>query len=154
MLLIIKVSSKDSQTLNKFFKFFKKLKFLPTVVKQFSKPKGKKFVTILKSPHVNKTAQEQFEFRFYTKQLLLHSIKPLTILIVLKKIKDVSFPGIKLQVQSLLKFPVITNQKSLEILGPDNISLNRDSSMIFQQKCIQLFDCYGEVCLKNFTYLK
>ena len=151
MLLIIKVSSKNNQTLNKFSKFIQKLKFLPTVVKQSSKLKKKKVITILKSPHVNKTAQEQFEFRFYSKQLLINSIKPLTVFTVLKKVKDLSFPGVKFQVNSLLNPIKTTSERFLKLLDPDSVILNQNSLGTSQKKCIQLFDCYGEVYLKDLT---
>ena len=154
MLFYIKVSAKNDQTLNKFSKFLMKLEFLPTIVKHFSKQKKKSFLTILKSPHVNKTAQEQFEFRFYTKEFLVNSIKPLTTFVVLKKIKDCSFPGIKFKVKSLFNVVNGKNRSFLKVLDPDNVILNKNSLLVSQKKCIQLFDCYGEVWLKELSYSK
>lgn len=162
MFFYFKVSSKDNKVLEKFFQFLLKLETSPTILKYFSKKKKRKFITILKSPHVNKTAQEQFEFRFYNRQFLIDSFKPLTFFLVLKKIKNLSFPGIKLEVKGVFN----TNKKNksfLKVVDPDNIVLlnkkhlkmNKHSfSKTVQKKYIQLFDCYGETYLKNSFYFK
>jgi ribosomal protein S10 len=78
MFFHIKVSSKDKKVLENFGQFLSKLEMTSNFLKSFSKQNTRKFVTILKSPHVNKTAQEQFEFRFYTKEFVISSFKPLT----------------------------------------------------------------------------
>lgn len=157
MFFYFKVSSKDKQTLEKFFQFLVKLETSPTIFKYFSKQKKRRFITILKSPHVNKTAQEQFEFRFYSKRFLVDSFKPLTFFLILKKIKNSSFSGIKLEIKGL--FNVNKKNKSfLKVIDPDNIILLNKSylkineqlfSKFFHSKYIQLFDCYGEAYLKN-----
>ena len=154
MRIFIKVSYKNDQVLNNLAKFFKKLELLPTIIKHSSKQKKKKFLTILKSPHVNKTAQEQFEFRFYNKEFLFESIKPLTIFIVLKKLKALSFPGVQFKAKGLINSVNKKNRSILTILDPDNIVLNSNSLLTSQKKCLQLFDCYGEACLKDLFYLK
>jgi ribosomal protein S10 len=77
MFFYLKISCKDEKILKKFIKFFFKIKSLPIFVKPFPKSKKRKFVTVLKSPHVNKTAQEQFEYRFFSKHFLVFSFKPL-----------------------------------------------------------------------------
>lgn len=154
MRILIKVSYKNDQVLNNLVKFFKKLELVPTIIKHSSKQKKKKFLTILKSPHVNKTAQEQFEFRFYNKEFLFESIKPLTIFIILKKLKALSFPGVHFKAKSLINSVNKKNQNTLTILDPDNVVLNSNSLFISQKKCLQLFDCYGEAYLKNLLYLK
>ena len=154
MRIFIKVSYKNDQILKNLAKFFKKLELLPTIIKHSSKQKKKKFLTILKSPHVNKTAQEQFEFRFYNKEFLFESIKPLTIFIVLKKLKALSFPGVQFKAKSLISSVNKKNKNILTILDPDNIILNSNSLFTSQKKCLQLFDCYGEAYLKDLFYLK
>ncbi len=57
----------------------------------------------LKTSHVNKTAQEQFKFRFYTKEFVISSFKPLTFFLILKKVNNLSFTGMNLKVKSLFK---------------------------------------------------
>nr|QXV92914.1 ribosomal protein S10 [Nitzschia anatoliensis] len=158
MFLRFKVSSKDRHALNKFLSFIQRLATSSIVVKHFSKQKKRKVITILKSPHVNKTAQEQFEFRFYTKEFLISSTQPFTLFLTIKKIKNLSFPGLKLEVKSLLNVNK-TKKTFLKRLDPDNIVLSCDkaktfNSLTFQKKYIQLFDCYGELCLKKFILHK
>jgi len=158
MFLHFKVSSKDNHVLEKFLRFLQRLSISPTVLKHFSKQKKRKFVTILKSPHVNKTAQEQFEFRYYSKEFLIDSFKPLTFFLIIKKIKNLSFPGLKLEVKGLFN----SDKKSknfLRLMDPDNLVLEQNLSktskkLSFQKKYIQLFDCYGELCLKNRFFRK
>ena len=76
MFFYLKVSCKDKRILEKFTKVLMEIKSLPIFIKPFPKHKKRKFITILKSPHVNKTAQEQFEYRFFSKHFLIFSLKP------------------------------------------------------------------------------
>lgn len=178
MFFYLKISCKDKRILKKFIGFFKKLDFLPIFVKSFPKHEKRKFVTVLKSPHINKTAQEQFEYRYYSKYFLIRSFKPLTFFVFLKKLKNLSFPGVKLKVQGLFEKKNIY-KKILRIITPDNIvfknvsskrlkqtknksrnpscsfkiiSANSQFSFLLPKKYIQLFDLYGEVHLKSSFY--
>jgi ribosomal protein S10 len=153
MFLHFKVSSKDNSVLEKFLRFLQRLKISPTVLKHFSKQNKRRFITILKSPHVNKTAQEQFEFRYYIKEFLIDSPKPFTLFLTIKKIKNLSFPGLKLEVKGLLNLNK-QNENFLKLADPDNVVLklgkpNTSSSLAFQKKYVQLFDCYGELYLER-----
>jgi hypothetical protein len=150
------------------------MNFLPISLKYFSKHEKRKFVTVLKSPHVNKTAQEQFEFRLYSKHLLIRSFKPLTFLLLLKKVKNLSFTGLNLEVKGFVeKNKMYTH--TLEVVSPDNIVLksannldlikkeykrnlkqlpeNYKTNLSFCKKYIQLFDLYGEICLTKVFHL-
>jgi hypothetical protein len=164
MFFYLKISCKDKKILKKFIYFFQRLNILPVSLKSFSKHKKQKFVTVLKSPHVNKTAQEQFEYRFYSKEFLICSFKPLTFFLLLKKLKNQSFPGINLKVLGLFKKNNLYKYV-LRIVTPDNIRLNKSkiksrslktisiksqSNFLFSKKYIQLFDLHGEICLKSF----
>jgi hypothetical protein len=123
----------------------------PVVIKYVPKQQKRKFVTILKSPHINKTAQEQFEFRHYSKEFIVNSVKPLTFFLIIKKLKNLSFSGLKLEVKGLFNFEK-KNKSFLNQLDPDNIILNQhrtSTKLSFQKRSIQLFDCYGEMWLKT-----
>ena len=152
MFFYLKASSKDKKVLNNFIKFLSKLEVSPLALKYFSKQKKRKFITILNSPHVNKTAQEQFEFRIYNKQFLINSFKPFSFFLLLKKIKNSSFPGLNLEIKGLFD-NVKENENILKALNPDNVNLiqAKDVHILSEakQKYIQLFDCYGEIYLKN-----
>ena len=103
MFFHIKVSAKDKKVLENFGQFISKLQLTSNSLRLLSKRNLRKFVTVLKSPHVNKTAQEQFEFRVYTKEFIISSFKPLTLFLILKKINDSSFSGLNLKIESLFK---------------------------------------------------
>jgi len=173
MFFYLKVSCKDKSILKKFISFFTKIKSLPIFIKPFPKHEKRKFITILKSPHVNKTAQEQFEYRFFSKHFLIFSFKPLIFFLLLKKLKNFSFSGIKLEVKGLFEKSK-TQKYALKLISPDNIvlqnvHLNQKSfkknkkryatsklvlndynfESTLSKKYIQLFDSYGEIYLKN-----
>ena len=43
------------------------------VICNLPQKKNKKFITVLKSPHINKTAQEKFEFKMFSKVITFWS---------------------------------------------------------------------------------
>lgn len=178
MFFCLKVSCKDKRILKKFIAIFTKIKSSPIFLKSFPTYEKRKFVTVLKSPHVNKTAQEQFEYRFYSKHFLIRSFKPLTLFSCLKKLKTLSFPGVSLEIKGLFERNK-TNKHSLKIISPDNIVLenisqtyackqkfkmntrariaqtvskNLEANFLLSKKYIQLFDLYGEIYLRNVFY--
>lgn len=161
MFFYISASSKDKKVLKKFSSFLYKLEASTLTLKYFSRQKKRKFITILKSPHVNKTAQEQFEYRFYKKQFLISSFKPLTFLFFLKKIKNVSFSGLNLQVKGIASLKG-KNMQLLKLVNPDNFVLNERSKNLRNvsfltddslKEYIRLFDCYGELYLQKKHYI-
>ena len=158
MFFHLKVSAKDKKVLENFVKFLSKLDSSLATIKNFSQQKKRKFVTILNSPHVNKTAQEQFEFRFYSKRFLVSSLKPFSFFSLLRKVKNLSFPGIKLEIQGLFNNKGYS-KNLLKSMNPDIVSLSIEENRyllkekIVKKKYIQLFDSYGEVFLKNSFYL-
>ena len=178
MFFYLKVSCKDKRILKKFITIFTKIKSLPIFLKSFPIYEKRKFVTVLKSPHVNKTAQEQFEYRFYSKNFLIRSFKPFTFFSCLKKLKILSFPGVNLEIKGLFEQNK-TNKHLLKMISPDNIvvknssqthtckqkfkmntqakiiqtvSKNLETSSFLAKKYIQLFDLYGEIYLRNVFY--
>ena len=160
MFFHIKVSAKDKKVLENFGQFISKLQLTSNSLQSLSKRNLRKFITVLKSPHVNKTAQEQFEFRVYTKEFLISSFKPLTLFLILKKINNLSFSGLNLKIERLFKR---NTKKKLIALNPDSVDLNTlekfnsllpsDLSSIQNfspsKRYIQLFDSYGEMVLKT-----
>ena len=180
MFFYLKISCKHQRILKKFLHFFTKLESFPIVIKSFPKSEKRKFVTVLKSPHVNKTAQEQFEYRYYSRHLLVRSFKPLTFFLFLKKLKNLSFPGINFEVKSFFDKNK-THKQVLLIISPDNIILKKitdqqdmnenrlklnsqpfnsvvtlkddKSYLVLSKRYMQLFDLYGEICLKKAFYL-
>lgn len=151
-----------------------RIRSLPIFVKPFSKRQKRKFVSILKSPHVNKTAQEQFEYRIFSKHFLIFSIKPQIFLLFLKRLKSLSFSGLKLEIEAVFRNQT-TNKSVLRFIDPDNILLqknyfiekkfkkdkglaNTDSKFVLNgislsKEYIQSFDSCGEIYLRNIFYV-
>lgn len=91
--------------------------------KAIKKKKRKKVLTILKSPHVNKTAQEQFESRFFSKQINLYTSKNRQFLLLLKKIKIYLFPDVKIKTKFILNKNLVKKTQT-NLLNPSNFKLN------------------------------
>ena len=97
----ITIISKNKSSIKNFFIFFDQaLNNFNTIKKHLKKKQKRKFLTILKSPHVNKVAQEQFEARLFSNQVsVYYSPKNLQLLILLKKIKTHIFPDVKIKIR-------------------------------------------------------
>lgn len=121
----ITIVSKNKNSIKNFFIFFNQtLKNFNIIKKYLKKKKKKKILTILKSPHVNKTAQEQFEIRLFTSQITVYySEKSLRFLIFLKKIKIYLFPDIKIKIKFTVNKSLVKQTQS-KILNPDNFKFN------------------------------
>lgn len=85
------IKSKNQNSITKLFSVLQKKK-CNNIKKYFQKKTKRKRITILKSPHVHKKAQEQFEKVIYNKQLSIYSVKNLTYLTFLKKLNLNTFP--------------------------------------------------------------
>jgi ribosomal protein S10 len=152
MFFYIQISSKDKSSLEIFLKFILRLKALNLLISHFPKQQIKKFITVLKSPHVNKSAQEQFEYRIYTKKLSVNSPQALKFFSIIKKAKNASFPGIDLKIKGVFEKKK-EFKNLLHCMNPDN--LNIDFFQIASQqtnwkitKYIQILDGYGEYSAK------
>jgi ribosomal protein S10 len=121
----ITVTSKNKNSIKNFFIFFDRIFESFNIIRKYLKKKRKrKIVTILKSPHVNKTAQEHFETRLYTSQITVYySQKYFKILIFLKKIKIYLFPDIKIKIKFTVN-KLSMKKTQTKILNPDNFKLN------------------------------
>jgi ribosomal protein S10 len=63
---LINIKSLNNESINLYKKFLRNvLDKLNIDFKMFQLPTQRKRITILKSPHVNKSAREQFEFKSY-----------------------------------------------------------------------------------------
>jgi len=147
MFINITFYSKNYSSIKEFLRFFykkflfKDLKFSIFKIK-FQKPVQKKVFTLLKSPHVNKTAQEQFEYRLFRKQFTIYSYKSFLFFILLKYIKLVLFPDIK------IKITILTNNFKFNRKLKNKIHPNNYNST-FLLNYLKMFDFYGEVLLKK-----
>ena len=156
MVFLIKISSKKKETLQLFLMFISKLENNNLLIKYFPKQKIKKFITVLKSPHIYKSAQEQFEFRVHTKKLRVSSAQHLKFLYFLKKSQINIFPFINLKIEGIYsrqsQFNIIASK-----LNPNKFNNNFFSENMFKNdiknidliKYFNLLDCYGEYYMKK-----
>jgi hypothetical protein len=122
MYLELKILTKNKKSINKFLLFFFNNNKLNLIFKHFSKKNKRKIFTILKAPHVNKIAQEQFEYRIVTNQTNLYILKTLKFLVFLKNIQNKLFSNIKLELNTL--FWKKNDNIKIEIFNPDKFRLN------------------------------
>ena len=119
------VKSKSQKSINDFTSFFlasAKTLDLSFVNKYNQKRKKKKVVTILKSPHINKKAQEQFEIRHFSRQVAVFSAQSFKHIVFIKKIKDSLFPGINIQLKLLVNINYVYRLRT-KILDPSNFNI-------------------------------
>jgi len=165
----LKFSSKNKKSLkNAILLFYKYFSLDSSIIKKYSSKKTiKKVVTLLKSPHVNKSAQEQFESNTFSKQLTLYSPKKLKYLFFIKKIQESLFSDVKLKisfyikVKSCLKPKVFKIKLSNNILTKTIISQTKDLKNTKQLKKIKNIntnnlkttlknlDSFGEINIRN-----
>jgi len=103
----LNVSTKSLNTLKCFLNLLKTIKEKPYLNKlkllESSKKKKNKYYTILKSPHVNKTAREQIGFNIYNKIIYVHTTNIEFFSVILKKIKSDLFFDLSIKIILLRK---------------------------------------------------
>ena len=145
----VTISTKEKRALKKFLFFFSKINFFSLkLVSQKNKKIKRKFITVLKSPHVNKTAQEQFEFKIFESQIIMYSDKKsFFYAMLLKKTLQKGFSGLKIKLTYNFD-KTKQNKKLLSFLNPDNILLKNSKTFLQIKTYFFLFDSYGEMCVK------
>jgi ribosomal protein S10 len=124
--LILK--SKNRRSLGAFLGFFRfyaakfKLYFLKKIVR---KKRKKTVVTILKSPHVHKKAQEQFETRYFLRQLSFYTVDYIKCAIFLKRVKAKMFSNLHLKTKFTVRNKVDSKFR-IKIFNPDNYIKNNN----------------------------
>lgn len=116
----------------------------------FQQKQKQKVFTTLKSPHVHKTAQEQIEYRVFSKQINIFSFQILKFLIFIKQIQIKICSDIKIHIKFILNNRIVLKNK-LILLNPNNYKIKqyflKKKTLIFYLK---LFDVFGEL---NFNKL-
>lgn len=125
----VTITSRNKNSIYNFFLFFNKtiLCDLNTRIKYSQKKLKKKRLTVLKSPHVNKRAQEQFEYRLFKKQFAIEATKNFRHLILLKKLNYNMFPDLHIKLKCIIK----------------NMSLPESGLKIFDPNFCQSHKCYN-----------
>lgn len=163
MFVTISLQSKSLQSIKKILIFLEKScndLNLVTFMKIQNKVTIRKGITVLKSPHVNKTAQEQFEFFVYRVQIKIFSYKYLLLLVFLKYLKStVVFSDVLFKI-SLNATNAGFYTKIIEQVNPNNFYLinyldlknELDFTRLFRNipYYLILFDIYGQLSLQKF----
>jgi ribosomal protein S10 len=132
------IKSKNKKSIFNFLSFFKsvtKKKIKSRIQKKRLQKKKYKKITLLKSPHVHKSAQTQFECRIYKNQISIVLLNTFDFLILIKKLLNCSFYDIKITVNFFLKErkqkPVFLNLTSFYLNHRKNYSNNLISKSNF-----------------------
>jgi|TARA_B110000116_G_scaffold60039_3_gene51386 ribosomal protein S10 len=149
----IKLSSKNQKQLKRFLiilKSFKSKCKLNLKVYLFSNIiSKKKKISVLKSPHVHKTAQEHFGIESYSIFLQFVNLMQLEKLVLFLKFFDNTFFDLTVKLQLELFFKVFLNFKTQlnKIFTPNNFLVFHSQSLV---KFINLFNLSGELKLLTF----
>ena len=140
MLFSIYIYSKNYSSIKKLETFFssnfKTAKFIKIANKKQSKA-----LTVLKSPHVNKTAQERFFTEYFKKVLQIKSNNPLLFLYFIKLIKNKLFLDVKLKVK-IVNTNNLINKSSQNKCHPNNFNLGNSKKGLVNY--LGLLDSYGK----------
>lgn len=157
MFVNIDIYSKNIKSLNQFTKLLfntmsvEKLNY-KSVYKYFYKKNSRKVFTVLKSPHVNKKSQEQFEYFIFSNKVMIETFQIFKILIVLKKLQQVTGFDVAIKI----KFQINSLKNSnclLRTLRPTSYKLKLQKSKNTCDKSfmnyLKLFDAYGSLEKKS-----
>ena len=135
------IISKDKKSIEKSIKYLtKNLKLLKLnlITKTTFKKSRIKRMSILKSPHVNKKAQEQFEFKLFLIRLTIETTQNFKILTLIKKIKNITFSNLQVKVNTIIK------RKSKKYLLDSILNFGQKNKIA---KFLTSLDFYGEINL-------
>ena len=150
---LLNISSKNEKSLNNFTKLVLKNFKDNNLIKKNKKKIKKKRLTMLKSPHVNKTAQEQFESKIFSINIYIYSTSNINQYIYLKKIIKKSFHDIKITIKYLINNKY-SKQNQFKIFKIKNFKLNskkKNHSAIKNKKLKSFFklaNILGEILIK------
>lgn len=117
----ISIVSKNKKSLEDFITFvYNKLKITN---KYFQKKKQRKILTILKSPHVNKKAQEQFNSNLYYKTINVYLPQYLKLIRFIKTIKSNLFLDVHIKVKLIIN-QRLEKKINKTVFNPTNFKLN------------------------------
>jgi ribosomal protein S10 len=144
MKIVVIIVSKNKNSVHKFLKFLKLLSTIPkfSIFKNFQVLPNKKIVrkfSILRSPHVHKQGQEQFEFKKFSKKIYLNILSTdFKFLLILKKIKLLLFSDVNYKIRYDVKN--LTNIK----ISPKNINLRFNKNKNFLISYLKILNYYGK----------
>lgn len=165
----ITFSSKSKKSLNSLLKFLNyslKIQNIKTPLNYLKKKKIKKKISVLTSPHVNKSAQEHFEYNIYSIKIHFYLYRTKKYLVMLKKIKNKLFPDVLIQINmenskksdknlikniinpnhfklNLKKFNLVTQKFNNKLLRNNRVYVNNPNLLKKTSYYLSLLRCYG-----------
>lgn len=140
MFFNIYIYSKNYNSIQKFVNFLN-LKLTNVKFNKINKTPNITRITLLKSPHVNKTAQEQFSFNYFTKNFVIKVKNPILTLFIIKFIKQKLFLDVKFKI-NLLNNKYNKNSLIKNKTHPNNFNLF--NCKICFNDYIQVINNYGK----------
>ena len=145
MLIQLKIYSKNEKSLSNFLFYINKLlksefRLNIIILNVKSKKLKKNRISVLKSPHVNKTAQESFESNLNKKTITLFLLQHNLFLIILKKLQETLFLDIYLVIECI--YDKSKNLKFYKHFYVNNKFLSTSKRLLLN------LDVRGEVMLK------
>lgn len=141
--------SYNKRSLKKFVNLIKNLNFLNNnfiIIKSFRLNVKKKKINVLKSPHVNKNANENFVQTIYIFKIVVKSLNYYNLLYIIKKLNNLVFFDLKIYLIFLIQLKIL-NCKNFNI---NTFKLKKNLKSNF----IKLLDAYGEKCLYNLLFIE
>lgn len=153
MFVNIKINSKNRNSLQQYLILLgtisnKSKLDLKFIFDSFMQQNKNKIYTILTSPHVNKSSQEQFEYNIKSKQLKITSFQLFKTLIVLKKIRKVC----GFDVNIIIKYSL--NYKSNRIflingLSEKKYKIKQYNNLFHISGYLKILDLKGETLMSS-----
>ena len=146
----VKIKSKNKKSLKHFLNFF--FKHLKKKFNIMQKPKiaitERNIITFLKSPHVNKTAQEHFERNVFVRKIPVKGSSLVKAFIFSKKIITKLFQDISINLEIVIS-ELLNKKNSLPLFNPNIIKLFKKN---YYQTNIRRYK--QKNVFKNFTIKK
>ena len=153
MNISIETTSFNFNSIKLFHKILIKLNELKTVkfsiINTVNKKIKKKKFTVLKSPHVNKNAREQFETSCYIKIIKIYSYNPLLLLFIIKRIKSELNSDVSLKLYLKSNFSNLHKYLKSNLNTNNKLKKNYILNKIFIKNYLKNLDIFGECILKN-----
>ena len=154
MIIVIKISSKNYRSLHNFItkllnkNFIFKFKSFVKETKIIN-PTKSVIYSVLKSPHVNKIAQEQFVYKIYNIKLKFFFFQPNLLLLFLKIIKNMLVSDIKINYKIILNKTLY--KQNLKVLFNINrlYFYNKKEKLFLLKNFLKFNFMHGEFLLKN-----
>ena len=119
MVIKLNIKSNNIKSIIFFIKFLKNFyKFYNLNYSFFiiSKPSKRKVFSILKSPHVNKISQEQFEIKTYNREIIIKTKTYLKFLLMFKKLNSSFFSDLNIIITLFIKNDYNLNKFYLNLI--------------------------------------